>query len=791
MADNKGILSEIVIRKIPQIIGVYIASVWLAVEISDWMSGRFELLQQFSTYVFIGMLAFLPTVILVAWGHGRPGKDQWSKLEFYWIPINLMLSVAAINFFVDQPQAEIRAISQVPIPPIVSKIVKGSESPILKGQKVEVNKNNHHRVISFFWENKTSDISFDWLSYGASWLFTQDMKRTPNISATSPYNSAEIISELKNRGYERSLNIPLSLAIQVASKNAKKWMVMGAFFLTENNIEFEAKLYRVSSGELVKVLNASDGNILNAIDQISNKMSQFLLAANNDETNIIPDLTIEDHTSSNIEAIRHLISAKNHISFDNNYDKAIEETLKALALDQSFAEAHVLAVDYYQGIGDFPSAIKHSKLALALDHKIYKETVYAVKARLFGLTGQKAKSLLVVENWAQVFPGSVMAHATLANKYLFSNNYLDKAEEQFEKLLSIDSNNPKTLINLSKIYRVQEKKDKSIEVLKEYLSKNPDKVDAYLELAAAYKQFSLFDQAIEMYQQASILDGNNYEAEIAIANITAMKGDYILAVEQLQTLLLQKNTDQQQFDLLGAQIPILIATGQINQASITLESMNDLGKKVLAPSEYIFTIDSTRVEFLILKGKYQEALDYIERLKANSKPPFDKVASSFSLHIYSVLEDVETFKKEFDAFDAFLKSFPIQYFEPIMLSWKARMLYWQGELENSVFQLDMAIEETKQSIIGLFTFEMTDELMYYKAEILFELGQAEKALDVLGVILHRNPLFGKAHYLMVKIYQQQNKLDMAKISMQKAMKIWQYADEDFVDLVELEKLYLD
>ena len=785
MANKKGVFSEILIRKIPQIIGMYIASVWLAVEISDWMSGRFELPQQFSTYVFIGMLAFLPTVILVAWGHGRPGKDQWSKLELYWIPINLVLSVAAINFLVDQPLAEIHGISQNPI------IVEQSGSTAIKAMEMEVNENNHHRVLSFFWENKTNDVTLDWLSYVASWLFTQDIKRTPNISATSPYNSVEIISELKNRGYEKSLNVPLSLAIQVASKNAKKWMVMGSFFSTENNIEFEAKLYRVNTGKLVKVLNASDKNILNAIDQISNEMSRYLLESNNGETNIIPDLTIEDHTSNNIEAIQHLISAKNYMSFDNNYDKAIEEILIAITLDKNFAEAHVLAVDYYQGIGDFPSAIKHSKLALALDHKIYKETVYAVKAKLFGLTGQKAKSLLVLENWAQVFPGSVVAHATLANKYLFSNNYLDEAEEQFEKLLSIDSNNPNTLINLSKIYRVQQKKDKSIEVLKEYLANNPDKVEAYLELADAYKQFSLFDQAIDMYQQASILDGNNYEAEIAIAKITAMKGDYSLAIDQLQNLLLQQNTDQQQFDLLSAQVSILITTGQIDKASKTLEAMQIPAQKVLAPYEYLFTIDGTKIDLMVSKGHYQQALDYIEQLQSNTKPPFDEIVSSFSLPIYRVMEDVENFENKFYQLETFLKSFPIQYFAPVMLAWKAHIYYWQGELENSVLQLDMAIEKTKQSIIGLFTFGVTDEFMYYKAEILFELGQHDQSLKVLQQILHRNPIFGKAHYLMVKIYQQQNNLEMADQSMQKAMKIWQDADDDFVNLLELKKLMVN
>ena len=97
MKEKSNFFSEIIIRRIPQIIGMYIAAVWVAVEIADWMSERFAVSDSFSSYVFVGLLSILPSVILLAWGHGRPGKDRWAKKEIIWLPLNLILAFFVVN----------------------------------------------------------------------------------------------------------------------------------------------------------------------------------------------------------------------------------------------------------------------------------------------------------------------------------------------------------------------------------------------------------------------------------------------------------------------------------------------------------------------------------------------------------------------------------------------------------------------------------------------------------------------------------------------------------------------
>ncbi len=794
MTQKQSLFEGLFARRVPQLLGVYIAALWLSVEIADWMSERFGIFEQFSSYVFIGMLTFIPSIVLLSWGHGRPGKDKWSKYELAWLPLNLVLSVYAVNYYINSTNTDIPNTTIQPnATPLVSAPIKPkvlSNNLSKSFNKPELDADSYNSVLSFFWENKTNNTELDWLSYASSWLFTQDLKRTPDISAITPYDSKSLMDEIINRGFATALNVPLALAIQVANKQSKEWIVMGSFAYDEvekESVKFEAKLYNVKTGSIEKTYSHVDQSQLTSLDEISNAMGDFLLESIN-VTNIIPDYAIADHTSNNLDAIKTLIEAKNKIAFENDYVNGLILIEKAIELDPDFAEAMLLASKYHRAKGDFESATKYSKQALNFDYKIYKESVYELKANLFDMSGQRNKALLVLENWAEMFPTSPIAQATLANKYLFGDNTLDKAELQFEKLLSIDSSNQNTLISLGQIYRVQGEKEKTLDVLKQYLDSNPDNVKAYMELANAYKQFGMFSEAIEMFEKASILGSDNYAAEIGMASTTAIQGDHVNAIEQLTNLLSDDNTINQTLMINNEKVIIFMQTGQISKAFEALELMKEPAKKILSPLSYIFSMDGTSVQLLILQGKYQEALEYVEIIRENTKPPFNNMATQLSIMTYMSMGDKENFKSELVAFEQFLESFPVPSAKPFISAWNAQATYWNGDVEKSLLQLDAAIEESKQSITGLRNKNIIDEFIYNKAAVMFELGNDDGALEELNQLLNRNPAFAKAHYLSAQIYQSQNDTDNANISIQKAKVIWKDADENFVDLKKLEEL---
>ena len=787
MKEKSNFFNEIIIRRIPQIIGMYIAAVWLAVEIAEWMSERFAVFDTFSTYVFVGMLTFLPSVILLAWGHGRPGKDRWAKKEIIWLPLNFILVFFVVKNVV-VPKQEID-IAQIPSPPKVVNIVD-PQTFSKQSNKVfdEVDKSvNHQTVISFFWENESEDKSLDWLQYGAPWLISQDLKRTPVLSVKTPYDSDKIMTGLTSKGFDNGLNVPLSLALQLANSNSAKWTILGSFKKVGDDIWLTAKLIDAITGNEIESVSESNENLLTALNGISKRISSLLYEFVPKSDNIIPDLAIAEHTSHDLKAIQYLISAKNKVAFENDYNAAIVDLQSALVEDNSFAEANVLAASYYRAQGDIPQAVEQSKKALKLDYKVYQEKVFALKASVFGMTGDQSKAMQVLENWVKFYPSSAVGLATLGRNYLMSNQ-LDSAEGIYQQLANIDNGEHDSLLNLGRIYRLQNNQSGALDMLHQFLDKNPEKIEAYLELADAYKQFMMFDKAKDLYQQASVIGSKNFEAEIGLAFVTAYEGDYISALDQLHDLLSQSENNIQKFKIQESLKKIFSQTGQITKAFEIHNLQVESGREALTPLNYTFTIDGGEIELLILTGEFDKALKLVNKIKSETKPPFNQIASAYSLIVYEIMEDEVNYENELIKFDEFLQTFPIPYYQQMMFAWKARLASWNQQFELADENYNQALEYSKQSFVRLQTLEVVDRISYAKAESLFQQKRIDETVAELDLILTHNPLFSEAHYLKAKCAWVNGNEKNAIDEINKAKEILKFADENFIGLIQLNQL---
>ena len=176
MSEEKNLFTQLIERRIPQILGVYVAAVWLAVEVSEWMTERFDAPDQTSSYVFVVMIAFLPLVALLAWGHGRPGKDKWTQKQIMFIPFNIAIAWFAVNTFI-KPEVQDSGMENAEVQS--TEILSLADVQTGELVEYEVAKTGlSQKVSGFFWENSTGDESLEWLSYGAMWMVSKDLMRT-------------------------------------------------------------------------------------------------------------------------------------------------------------------------------------------------------------------------------------------------------------------------------------------------------------------------------------------------------------------------------------------------------------------------------------------------------------------------------------------------------------------------------------------------------------------------------------------------------------------------------------
>ena len=94
-------MEDLLKRRVPQFVGVYVVASWTILQIIDWVVNRY-ILSPYLTDLSLGIIiAFIPTVLIMAYFHGKPGKDKWTRVEKIGIPINLVAGIAilAIVFY--------------------------------------------------------------------------------------------------------------------------------------------------------------------------------------------------------------------------------------------------------------------------------------------------------------------------------------------------------------------------------------------------------------------------------------------------------------------------------------------------------------------------------------------------------------------------------------------------------------------------------------------------------------------------------------------------------------------
>ncbi len=92
------IVQDLVRRRVPHFLGFYLAASWGVVEVVDLLVDRYRLSPQLLDLSIVALLTLIPTVALLAYSHGGPGEQRWTKAEKIGIPTNLLVSAGVLLF---------------------------------------------------------------------------------------------------------------------------------------------------------------------------------------------------------------------------------------------------------------------------------------------------------------------------------------------------------------------------------------------------------------------------------------------------------------------------------------------------------------------------------------------------------------------------------------------------------------------------------------------------------------------------------------------------------------------
>ena len=84
------LIKELIHRRIPHIIGSYLIAGTSLILFVDWLVNRYTLPEYYTTLCLFGVIAIIPSVVILAYFHGAPGKDEWTKIEQIGVPVNII-----------------------------------------------------------------------------------------------------------------------------------------------------------------------------------------------------------------------------------------------------------------------------------------------------------------------------------------------------------------------------------------------------------------------------------------------------------------------------------------------------------------------------------------------------------------------------------------------------------------------------------------------------------------------------------------------------------------------------
>ena len=107
---RRSFIKEILIRRVPQIIGSYFVAGTSLIFFIQYLVDKYQFPPHYPTLALFALVGILPSVIILSYFHGAPGKDQWTKLEKYAIPANILFiaTILLISFQYDYWKVEIK-----------------------------------------------------------------------------------------------------------------------------------------------------------------------------------------------------------------------------------------------------------------------------------------------------------------------------------------------------------------------------------------------------------------------------------------------------------------------------------------------------------------------------------------------------------------------------------------------------------------------------------------------------------------------------------------------------------
>ncbi len=499
--ENKSFFERLWERRFIQYTLSYIVGSWGLIQFIDWIVKRYHYASSWTDIALILFLTLLPSVLLFTYFHGRPGPDKWRPIEKVFIPFNIVLTIALIIFMFSGSDLGATATKVT----VTNEEGETEQRLVPKSAFVK-------RVVLFPWENKIEAEEDDWMSLGLPILLDADLEQDNRIIVVEPQN---LKGEFDNYGYPPGSKIPLSIQRKIAQDNYSDLFLSTAIEKTEDQYTVNATLYNAVDGKEFYQETYTGPDPLALIDEMTEDFRAKVYVRDTQDKRFVDLPASNLYSSSTealrafVQAVRlryfendlpgsivplqaaieadpsfamaHLQMCDN-LFYLNQTDAAKASVQQAMKYKEALSERQQLSIKFsYQSFFSVDKAIALANMWCQLypsDYKPYnllmmiyrnRNDFNAAKAigqkalenghsgkllltlaRLELLQGNEESALEYYERFAQEFPEQSKGFSGIGQVYMSMGEF-EKAKEQYDKLIVMNPDDIKIMLQLSEI----------------------------------------------------------------------------------------------------------------------------------------------------------------------------------------------------------------------------------------------------------------------------------------------------------------------------------------------------
>ena len=764
-------------------VGVYAGSCWVLIEILDRLVERYLLSPYITDIAFWGLYSMIPAVTLIAWTHGKPGKDRTSTAEKVGVPINIIATLGLL----------LTIFGGKDLGATANMITVNNEQGIEETHYIP-NESFRRRMTLFFFANESGDPGLDWLQYGVTELLVQDLRQNPFVAISSPWDNFGngFYARMQQAGFEDGLGLPRSLMREIANDGNRQYFVEGSFDRISDEYQVTARIWDTKTLMLVVELTESGWDLYATVDALSLELREALDIPKS-STRIAQDLPLAETYGESQEAFKSFVAGLNARLFDNDIEASISHVEQALEADPGFVRAWFLQAINHLDSGDLPSSQAAISKAQQLDYRLPALDRARVKQVNYRLTGQTEKLIAFLRMQVRL-RDDASSHNTLA-VMLMATGEPEEAKTEFLEGLRKDTLNLAIYLQLAALERATGNMDEAISYARRYQQEKPEDVDVHLTLGDLLRDNGDLDAAQAHYQEAVLLENQPVRPMLKMADVAMRRGDANAGRKLLEQAEEIAQTSQDKALVRASASYIEYRLGRIYAAIEQLNRQEEFLRQSLPPFQLALTIYAPMVRYYCDLHDTDNAQTALDKGLAMVQPPLDQFLAFSEAAILLEMGDLEGAEAAVGKGIAIIDQFKLEHLRFQVNLLEGFISQKRGDHEDSAESFQIALDRIEHSVFGgadvYDVYRALPVLNAVLAESLLlggDLDGAEKALDKGFEQDPSEPTLwaSKARFQFASGLPQ-----LALASVNYALAIWKDADPEYREYKQAVKLEAD